>query len=358
MRKLKKQRGAAMVEMALSMIVLIPVFLYTLFLNDLLKFRLDQQEATVSTLWDYTIQNYDQALPTETTDADNPGNRTAVQKYSRSTYCDHEGALDSDGSQQVTVQKGSSSYQSYVDCNHNGGTSKDHHMGELAAHACWLGQGKEVTCTSPDKNVGVVSAANGYAQKFQQGGMFTCSARLEVQNHLLPQKFFNDSFSKVDLTKHKYDVNSGEDVHKYGSQGDSSNSYVFQEDTFSLLTDTWALTEVQNIDPGGKGKLQERAAYVYENVPALSFAWKGMAYIFTAAALQSQAVIVNPNHLLDVNVSIHARNGAPTKSVKQEGSNRSYFDSAWMDWAKNNTQQTYNRRGDYYMGCRQAGKSC
>src|SRR3954468_21669295 len=102
-RNQKKQRGAAMVELAISMLLIIPVFMYVLFLDDLLRFRLDQQEATVTTLWDYTIQNYDQAIPTEGSSTQPAGNQSAVQKYARNTYCDHEGALDSDGNQLMTV---------------------------------------------------------------------------------------------------------------------------------------------------------------------------------------------------------------------------------------------------------------
>ncbi|NTX57583.1 hypothetical protein HR086_40425, partial [Myxococcus sp. CA039A] len=51
-------RGAAAVETALCMLVIIPVFMYALFLDDLLRHTLDSQETALSTVWDYAVQDY------------------------------------------------------------------------------------------------------------------------------------------------------------------------------------------------------------------------------------------------------------------------------------------------------------
>src|SRR6476620_8631754 len=185
--KRKQQRGQAMVELAISMLLIIPVFLYVLFLDDLLKFTLDQQEAVSTTLWDYTVQNYDKKIPSEGSNTDNSGNGSAVQKYARNTFCDHEGSLDSNGNQFTNhgTDSTGATIQGYPDCDSSG--TSDHHKGNLAAHQCWLGQGEQVTCSQPDKDVGVVGPLKGgltgidYA-KFQQGGMYTCEGREEVLN--------------------------------------------------------------------------------------------------------------------------------------------------------------------------------
>lgn len=356
----KNQRGAAMVELAISMLLIIPIFLYVLFLDDLLKFRLDQQEAVSSTLWDYSIQNYDQALPTEGTAAADKGNLTQVQKYARNTYCDHEGGIDSNGTQLITeTDKNGNSHQSYVDC--GGSTSSDHHKGNLSAHACWLGSGEQVTCDQPLKDVGVVGAASDYAGEFQKGGMYRCEGKLEVLNNLIPQQFFNDSFSKVDMSKKNWQGKNGDQAHQNGNSADGSNSYIFKPSEFALVTDTWALTEKQNINPEQGGKMKDRAEFAQQKngglVKTMYFAAKGMTYAYAAQALSKQAVIVNPNTILNVNVSIHA-NDPPTHSVKQDTGSRSYYDSPFMDWSGNPTQQTYNNRGNAYMGCPNPGTGC
>ncbi|HEY0093945.1 MAG TPA: hypothetical protein VGB96_06455, partial [Archangium sp.] len=63
MRSRRVARGAAAVEMALSMLVFVPIFLYALFLDDLLRYSLDAQEAALSTVWDFTVQDYSRPLP-------------------------------------------------------------------------------------------------------------------------------------------------------------------------------------------------------------------------------------------------------------------------------------------------------
>ena len=54
----RRPAGAAVVELAISMIVVVPVILYTLFLNDLLIYNLDWQEAVVTPAWDAQILTF------------------------------------------------------------------------------------------------------------------------------------------------------------------------------------------------------------------------------------------------------------------------------------------------------------
>lgn len=358
----RNQRGAAMVELAISMLLIIPVFLYVLFLDDLLKFRLEQQEAVVTTLWDYTTWDYDNAVATEATGWNPQGNQTVVQKYSRNTYCDHQGALDS----KDKTANGSGSGE-YLDCAENAGTSADHHRGELSSHACWLGQGQPPTCTQPDKTVGVVTGLGalgatptGYAQQFQQGGYWECDAKLVVTNNLIPQGFLQN-MSKQDLAKKNWQGKDGASAHSNGKSAQEANAYSFVPTKFALLTDTWALHEVQNTATETySGKLWDRTNYIFTK-NNLYFPYMGLSYAMMAKAASEQLYIpylsFDINHLIKPSVSIQPKL-APTRSVPNESGNVNHYDSPWKDWAQNPVEKTYNARGKGYMGCKTPGQNC
>ena len=134
--RFKSRRGGAAVELALSMLLIVPVFMYALFLDDLLRFTLDLQEAVLSTGWDFTIQNYNKALPTK-------NGASQVQSNARLMFCDHES-----GHEAFDGEDGSS-----ADCN-----GEEHHKHDVVAHICWLnGNAKQITCPDADTSVGALS---------------------------------------------------------------------------------------------------------------------------------------------------------------------------------------------------------
>ena len=53
----RRTRGGAMVEFVLLNIVLIPLFLYAIFLMDAAYLKLDLQETVVSGVWDFSQRN-------------------------------------------------------------------------------------------------------------------------------------------------------------------------------------------------------------------------------------------------------------------------------------------------------------
>lgn len=200
-------RGAAAVETALCMLVIVPVFLYALFLDDLLRHAMDAQETALSTTWDYTVQDYGKAPEKGSNGQDKEAfaGFELVQGFARQMYCDHESGLDSFDAEparecQETLE------------------SEMHHK-ELGAHACWLNPGAEqVRCSlnrfKPDEQsagtpdspvVGSygVGLHDAYMNRFSRGGLIRCQARLGVQNYLMGRGFLNDTFSKVDLARDK-----------------------------------------------------------------------------------------------------------------------------------------------------------
>ncbi len=245
MRRSRARRGAATVELAVTMIAMLPLILYTIFLSDLLLYNLDWQEAIVTPAWDAAVLDY-------------PGlNRpvegaSQVQGNNRLLFCDHSSAYDS--------------FNRNYDCD-----DSNHHQA-MGAHQCWLGGGKQVTCTiNPEAG----NIEDSYLQKFNRGGLLSCTSRLGVQNYFIVQRALN--FGK-DLTRTK--KFSG-DVHGNSSQANTGNSWVFgaqsggsgssegegapgqatedtaempadslpSDDHFALLMDPWALNHPPSILP-------------------------------------------------------------------------------------------------------------
>lgn len=350
-------RGAAAVELALSMLVIIPVFLYALFLDDLLRHALDAQESALSTVWDYTVQDY-AATP-------QGGEKFAgfemVQGYARQMYCDHESGIDSfDGNSPRECQE---TIESEV-----------HHQ-EVVAHACWLNPGsQQVQCTLNEEGAAGeygISQHQSYMDQFGKGGVIRCSARIGVQNYLLQRSVFAQ-FAKVDLAKDKQNRGSG--VHNNAKAGEyvgdphgvAGNVYLLPWERLSIVTDTWALTEPAEFRPGEaskkEGDLGERVAQVYKNQDNPGFTQMQQEAVHFVDEAISDELLADNMHLdgkppgddpREPSMSIKPfGDDAPEETVTQQGSSQKYFNSEWRDWDDNNNEKTRDARREGYMGCK------
>jgi hypothetical protein len=362
LRNRRSRRGAATVEMAITMLLIVPIFLYALFLDDLLRYQLSQQEAILTTLWDFTNQNYDHPLDPGQPKRD-PGSATLLQQNARYMFCDHESGYD-----RFTQKDG----DDYLDC-----TSEDHHKGSaLVAHECWLnGNAHQITCVAPKKDVG--ASGNGVWEKVRDGqhpngGMFSCTGNLVVENYLLPKHFmqeFAGDGKDVQLSKENW-KGAGGGYHGNAENGTSDTAYYFEPDTFALVADSWAYNKVQSVKPGDKsGSANSPTAFWQDTNTVFT---KNLAYLpYMAAAhlfetrLSTQG-LVNPAYLFPIyamggddptkpNLSIKPSKD-PSVSVKQDTGSKSYFSSPWKD-GSDTYQKTYNARGNNYMGCKSA-ESC
>ncbi len=333
------ESGAAAVEMALSLIVLVPLMFYTLFLDDLLRFRLDAQEAALSTVWDTVNLDYSQAPKIGSSEDDKEGDK--VGKMARLQFCDHTSAYDS--------------FDEAYDC------EGDRHHVAVSAHVCWMvGEAKQVSCWGPDKSVGTASdsTASGFGGQFTKGGMITCSARAAVLNYLLPQHFLQEFERGVEVTdKDKFKGS----VHSNAGTANSQNAFLFGTERLAILTDTWALLDVPDLAPTSnngqkKGPIYDRVANIYQGNPmyglfaadATSFISQGYSDMLMPGL---QFIADNP---LTPNVSIAAGTDSsppPPISIRQSSGTGSYYATPWLDWDQNRPQSTWNARGKYYMGC-------
>ncbi|MBE2254043.1 MAG: hypothetical protein IAE78_31235 [Myxococcus sp.] len=165
MKALKQRRGAASVELAVSMIFLVPLIMYMIFLQDMLIMKMNGQEAAVQASWDYAVLDYGSKVDSY-----------IVGRMSRLTYCDHSAAYDS--------------YDQPYDCN------DDTHHKAMTAHECWIGTdpaayGGQVRC-SVSEQLSPSGAATSAVANFGQGGVVNCNSRLGIMNYYLPNSFLNN----------------------------------------------------------------------------------------------------------------------------------------------------------------------
>ena len=269
MKALKQsRRGAASVELAVSVIFLVPLIMYMLFLQDMLIMKLNGQEAAVQATWDFTILDYGSAQPAD-----------GIANFSRLTYCDHSAAYDS--------------YDNKFEC-------KDaRHHKAMTAHECWTGvdhknYGGQVKCSSSEPLTPNGAATSAVAD-FGNGGVVNCSSRLGIVNYYLPNSFLNNfrggkGFTvNVDASgKNKmrmksrwavgvagtpsaqdevHEVVEGEEdvLKENGDTSLGSNYWRLALTEHSMLVDSWALGPTGGIDPTrpGSGPLYERIEAAY-----------------------------------------------------------------------------------------------
>lgn len=368
---LRSERGAAAVEMAVSLIVLVPVFLYALFLDDLLRYSMEVQEAAVSTVWDFTVQDYSTKLPRGYSASHPPlGGDSMVQKQARLMFCDHESGIDSFKLEPYPGEDGKPAMK-YPDCE---GT--DHHKA-LVAHVCWINDNaKQVTCEDPEKGAGSLGDPlhSAFQGQFTHGGLFKCSAIAVVENYLLPKQFLNNGFSKVNLSKEHW-TGAGKDIHDNSEKGTDDNAYFIKQQQLAILTDTWAVTRPENQRPGApppepkrdKGKpvdqrhLLKEVTYLYERADeykTLKDETKSFLDEATNGNVLRPGLPVQGGDPREPTVAISpVGESEPTEQITQDVGSASYFNTEWRDWERDANPRIRKARGPGYLGCK-LGEGC
>lgn len=259
-----RRRGAAAVELAVTMVLLVPLILYTLFLEDLLAYKLESQEPTITAGWDYITNDY-------------MTGRKDIGRLNRLKFCDHTVAFDSfdvgydcngvDASGGGGEDTGSGS-GSGVDATGEGwgGAAKGHHQAG-AAHQCWIVTGADQVRCGIDKTGGALAMAVGtaapmyLASDWNKGGLVTCKAKLGVMNYMLPMKFMGWAGKNNVTSKGRNSAGAGDnatftqidaatkDTSVHADKGNAGNAWILQEETFAVMADPWALNVIEDIDP-------------------------------------------------------------------------------------------------------------
>ncbi|ADO76149.1 hypothetical protein [Stigmatella aurantiaca] len=335
----RNQRGAASVEAALSMIIIIPTFMYALFLDDLLRYAADVQETVTSTPWDLTNQDYAHSDEGGTGQDGTSGGLASVQHNARLLYCDHESSGDS--------------YDHAQDCD------AENHHNALSGHVCWLNDGAEqVTCDAVDKSVGDFSDSDfgRYKGKFSTGGLYRCHAQAIVENYLMPKTFLQQ-FSQVEqLSKENWKGKGS--IHGNAQSGTDDTAYYLDKQFFAIVTDPMALNYAAGggdlaVKPGTySGDVYDRAESVYANNAAAKNVFQ--EYRTFKQSLKGELLgTIGDEDGSQPNVSLPS-GGEVTQSITEDKGSTDYFATPWEDGAGSQHQKTGEARGNHYMGCKEA----
>ncbi|WP_224360341.1 TadE/TadG family type IV pilus assembly protein [Hyalangium versicolor] len=260
----RRARGSAMVEFVILNIILVPLFLYAIFLMDAAYLKLDLQETVISGVWDFTTRNTepgafkDGGLGAPSSKSDNDKNELAtVAKAVRIVYADHTSAVDdgADPFDGTTYSK-----ETYLRGNGDGSQypsqsgHKKHHTGFGAQYSFRFVKKDDVdeeedepTDTqfqcglSEDLNWTVDFNMKEFASTgYNTGGEVRCWAKGYIYNYIIPSDFMQE-FSQVEMSKMKLRKDTtGKGVHEWqGDGGDLENIVAYE--TASVSFNTWAL---------------------------------------------------------------------------------------------------------------------
>jgi hypothetical protein len=269
------RRGAAVVEMVISLFVILPLAFYMVFLQDLILYKLNNQEASVSGVWDFQVGSYQEASTRSSLDKVIEG----VSKQHRRMFFDHTSAYNSyDGAFEAGLNDA------------KGDGQMGHHVAQ-GAHECWVAEGAELphcyTDFFDDTNgtqdgSGLPTLGKAFYDAHNRGGMVVCDARLGVFNKFLPQKLFSQWSNAELMSKATNKDDSGKleqlhgqdldglpaETHKSDKSGavSAGDQFLFPYVTAGVLVDTWALN--YDKDDGASEYLKDRGPN--ENAPPMA----------------------------------------------------------------------------------------
>ncbi|MBS1148865.1 MAG: hypothetical protein H6Q89_563 [Myxococcaceae bacterium] len=212
-----RARGQAALELSLLLIVLVPIIFYSLFLDDLLRHRVDLLEGVVSSPWDFA--GIDQQA--------NKGFNMAQTE--RHAWCDHTYAYNS-----YDID-----YECDSDPNNSNAGAGRHHKA-FTAHVCFVVQGGQQIQCETDEGTGKIDDNASY----NGGGVTTCSARAGVFNYFIVNQAMEGFTNMDNLTKAEH--MSGEVHSHYGAA--SANIFMLEKQQFAILHDDWAMKTPDNVD--------------------------------------------------------------------------------------------------------------
>jgi len=292
--------------MAIVLVALVPTFLYVLTSENLLRYRLELQEVVVASPWDYTHLDYEPAMV--------PGE--ALVSNLRQGYDDLNSAADNRNIQP-----------------------------SLMTFATWNkqnGQDGRVVCAQNNglaADISSTSSARALSQEVNHGGLYTCRAALEVVNVQLVNEFFKEWSAGVQVT----------------DRAQNLGVWELNQQHFSVLADTWAMTKVVDINPREAGMLKDRVNRVYQGADRLGGA---VAQAERLAQAGQRAGVIRANIITqDMGAyGDNTRNGEVGFSMKappRVPGNEVYDASPWrQQGAQTDTsyEQAHKTRQSFYMG--------
>jgi len=335
-RKYDLERGGAMVELVVLMLVFIPLILLPMYFQDAFRYKLDYQEAVSSTAWDFAFQNYEDDKIQDVAGT--------VESFNRKLY--------------ANLWSGNE-------------RNKKNPAGPWADFD-WE---DSITCEG-DKDFGkcYTLASSTFHSEYTKGGLAHCKGAISVSNHYIPRVFLQE-FAQKNL----FDP--------------GKNALRYPEYEFGMLVDPWCVTGCNgrkcprkssqtkdfDVEKAGSGKHPAKEFYnrvklvwgqELKGLPAASYMYFQITWIdfifqliskeigsplLTTTLMPDPPIFDNPTVLKLTSLHLPDRN----QRVSVGGGGRSqFFVSPFEDGGDNKYQKTFENRKSYYLGCKSFGPNC
>lgn len=324
------ERGAAMVELAVLMLVFVPLVMLPMYFQDAMRYKLAVQEAVYSAAWDMAYANYQE---------DSEGTITGeAENDNHDLYADLRSDIERDAS--------------------------DEWIGGPWAKFKWR---QQIDCQIDTSLASSVSASSMWlalALLNSTGGKAYCKGSIDVRNDYVP-KVFMQEFAEKDLFE------QDNDPFEFGEGSD-------HDFRFGLLVDPWCIQE--------EGRSLGFLGYMYftlSSIPMDGYALRVAAVLLAAPgrsdftdAWDEFANKMNDEDVSESKSSLEMNLDNPTwpdvKSnhlpdnknlVPHLGVQWKYYTTPMEDGHDDTYKETFDAReadGDeaYYLGCKQFEPNC
>lgn len=317
-KRWRSERGGAMVEFSVLMLIFVPLILLPLYFQDALRYKLDTQEAIYSASWDFAYMDYGEKTIGDV--------KHMVEEANKRIYKNLWPSNEDD---------------------------KPDPAGPWADFK-WI---EEINCGGDTGFAAQVYAqsqlAGIYHGAYTKGGLASCKGAISVRNHYIPTHFVEGAtgFTETELWEHGRDWMDYETIN------------------FGVMVDSWTINNGDDINPFGaplamnpfyqRANLMWRMADKYSDVESK---WESFASKMSDKFSQDQGTLEddfdNPMvlklaslHLADEKRSIPAILSA---AVSMSGLWVTPFEDGDGDVYKS----TFEARDEYYLGCTSFQPNC
>jgi hypothetical protein len=325
------ERGGAMVELVVLMLVFVPLIMLPMYFQDAFRYKLDYQEAVSGAAWDFAFQNYE----------DN-------------SIDDVKGAVEA-FNQEI---------------NKNLWTGNTRAKRDPAGPWADFDWENKITCKG-NKDFGkcYTLESNSFHGEYTRGGLASCEGSISISNHYIPRVFLQE-FAQKNL----FDP--------------GKNALKYPDYKFGLMVDPWCVTGCEdqgkcprkknetkkfNVTKDGQGDqpgkaFYERAEYVWKKGISAATYWAFYGTWLDFCSTMWMEKIANPGvglFLLDnptklKMTTIHDKIDQEYKldgGVGYGGRNK-FWTNPYKDGSDDKYEETYKARKSNYLGCKKFGPNC
>lgn len=322
-KRSQRRRGSALVEFSILTMALVPLILLPMYFQDVLRFKLDAQEAVASTTWDFAFADY----------VNNSAGslRNSYESAARARY--------------ANLWPGNKKEK-----------ADDQKAGPWADFR-WAG-GKEVTCSvdkefasDPYSSLGLINLAQHYHDEYTKGGLISCTGTIEVTNHYVPKSFTQD-FNENELFE-------------FGEE-----PLMLDEEKFAVMVDPWTIHDPAEVTDGDEGNedYYERVKFVFEDPMITYWGFTGLWYMYILKLLPKlsiTAAVWDDPSVVKLAVQHYPDSGNvdpsqfKSRSVDVSGGRSNFYTTPFGDPDPvKGYKETFEKRNIYYMGCDSFGPDC